>query len=359
MPDSPASVLRAKTSPPAGRAPLASSGGRFRFGRVLVASFLLALVSLANGAVRGDELATALKKKVEEVLAGQRPLSEVRLEVVGGRPNRRGLVVYGSGVGIWNQERQFVLAPEEHRELLRRTVAAGLFEMPERPRPERNVEPSPNAPVIVRAVAVRVGELERTVAQNDRVGTLPALEALVAELFRLCEKRASEGTGAATLTEGLRKIAQGKLAPETLQLVLNIPPVAASTARRAANGVLVVLDGGVVTRTEQAPGKAGVAANVPVTAERLRALVTVLAESGLERLPVNLYRARYVDLNARVLGHARSVQAREFVGMDPAKHRAQQEALEKVIQSILALGAEAPADSAGASRAGEPAGGGR
>lgn len=359
MPGSPASAHSARTSPRAGRAALPSSVALYRCAGVLVASLLLGLVSFPSGAARGDELATTLRKRVEEVLAGRRPLSEVRLEVVGGRPNRQSLVVYGSGVGIWNQEKQFVLAPAEHKELLRRTVGAGLFEMPERPKPERNVEPSPNAPVILRAVAVRVGELERTVAQNDRVGTLPALETLVAELFRLCERRAAGGTGAATLTEGLRKVADGKLALETLQLVLNIPPVAASAAQKSANGVLVVLDGGVVTRTEQAPGSAGVATTVPVTAERLRPLVKLLAGSGIETFPVNLYRERYVDLNTRVLGRARVVQARKFAGMDPAKHRAQQAALENVIQSILALGAEAPADSAGASRAGEPAGGSR
>jgi hypothetical protein len=325
----------------------------------VVLPVLLTLVTLASGVARGDELASSLKKRVEEVLAGQRPLAEVRLEVVGGRPNRRGLIVYGSGVGIWNQEKQFALAPEELKELLRRTVAAGLFEMPERPRPERSAEPSPNAPVIVRAVAVRVGELERIVGQNDRVWTLPALEALVAELFGLCEKQASEGTGAATLTDGLQKIAQGKLAPETLQVILNIPPVAAGATERAMTGVIVVLDGGVLKWTDQAPGSAGVAVPVPVTGEGLRSLVSVLAGSGLEKLPVNLFRARYVDLNVRVLGSSRSVQARAFVGMDPAKHSAQQAALEKVIQAILALAPEGSGKTAEASRAGEPAGGGR
>ena len=359
MAGSPAPALSARTSPPPGRAALSSLIALSRCARVLVASSLFALVSFSSGAACGDELATTLRKRVEEVLEGERPLSEVRLEVVGGRPNRQSLVVYGSGVGVWNQERQFDLAPALHKELLRRTVLAGLYEMSERPKPERNVERSPNAPVIVRAVSVRVGELERTVAQNDRVGTFQALETLVAELFLLCEKPASGGTGAATLTEGLRKIADGKLAPETLQLVLNIPPVAASATQKAANGVVVVLDGGVVTRTEQAPGSAGVAVTVPASADRLRSLVNVLARSGIETFPGNLYRERYVDLNARVLSRARVVQARKFAGMDPAKHRAQQEALENVIQSILALGGEAPAGTAGAIRAEGPAGGNR
>ncbi len=320
---------------------------------------LLLLLGSANGAVLGDELATTLKTRVEEILAGKRPLSEVRLELVGGRPNRRSLVVYGSGVGVWNQEKQFDLAPAEHKELLRKTVTAGLFEMPERPRPEASVGPSPNAPVILRAVAVRVGELERIVSQNDRVRMLPALEALVTELFRFCEKHASEGMGASSLTDGLRKIAQKRLAPETLQLVLNIPPVAAGAEGGPANGILVVLDGGVMTRTEQAAGSAGATVAVPATGDRLRSLLTLLADSGFESFPVNLYRARYVDLNVKVLGRGRSVQARKFAGLAPAKHPAQQEALERLIGAILALGPEDAADPAESSKADTSAGAGR
>ncbi|HYN43994.1 MAG TPA: hypothetical protein VE129_19615, partial [Thermoanaerobaculia bacterium] len=231
---------------------------------------LLVLTSLANGPVLGDELATRLKQQVIEVLEGRRPLAEVTLNVVGGRPDRRSLTVYGSGVGIWNSEKQFTLTPDEHKELLKRLVASGLFEMPERPKPARNVEMNP--PVVVRSVGVRVGDLERFVSQNDRVWPLPALETLVADFFSLCEKPASKGTGASTLTDGLEKVAKGKLAPETLLVVLNIPPVAASATVPAANGVLAVLDGGRLQWTEQAPGKPADAVPVPIPAERLRSL---------------------------------------------------------------------------------------
>lgn len=334
-----------------------SGGTRRSRRRGPVAAGLLALLSLASGVVRGDERAAELKQRVNEVLEGKRPLADVTVDVVGGRPDRRSLTVYGSSVGIWNREKQFSLTPEEHRKLLKRLVDSGLFEMPERPRPTRNVESNP--PVVVRAVGVKVADLERVVSQNNRVWVLPELEALVADLFKLCEQAASVGTGASTLTDGLEKIAKGKLAPEALQLVLNIPPVSASASALAANGVLVVLDGGALTWTEQVPGKPGAAVPTPVSADRLRALAGLLAESGFEKLPSNLYRERYVDVRSTVLGRVRSVQARKFAGLDPAKFAAEQKALEKLIEAILALGPPGQGVPAGATRVAKPAGGGR
>ena len=226
--------------------------------------------------------------------------------------------------------------------------------MPERPKPARNIEMNP--PVVVRSVGVRVGDLERFVSQNDRVWPLPALETLVADLFKLCGKAASTGTGASTLADGLEKVAKGKLAPETLLVVLNIPPVAASATAPAANGVLAVLDGGALKWTEQAPGKASEAVPAPISGERLRSLAALLAESDFEKLPPNLYRERYVDLRANVLDRVHSIQARKFAGLDPSKSLTQQKALEKIIEAILALGPPGKGGPPGVSAAGTPKG---
>jgi hypothetical protein len=327
------------------------------FARGLLVPTFLVLASLANGPAFGDQLATKLKQQVNEILAGRRPLAEVELNVIGGRPDRGHLTVYGSGVGIWNREKQFALTPDEHKELLKRLVTSGLFEMPERPRPAKETEPSPDAPAILRSVGVRIGDLERVVAQTDRVWTLPALEALVADLFKLCEKPASKGTGASTLTEGLEKVAEGKLAPETLLVVLNLPPVAAGKSSKAANGFVAALEGGALTWSEQVPGEPAVTVRSALSAERIRSLAALLARSGLEKLPVNLYRERYVDLTSTVLGRVKTLQARNFAGLKPGKHPAQQEALETIIEAVLALG---PPPSQGlppgASAAGKPEG---
>lgn len=329
---------------------------RGSLGRGLIVPILLVLLSLATGPALGDELATKLKQQVNEVLAGQRPLAEVTLEVIDGRPGRGRLTVYGSGVGIWNREKQFALTPDEHKGLLKRLVTSGLFEMPERPRPVKETEPSPNPPAIIRAVGVKIGDLERVVAQTDRVLPLPALGALVVDLFRVCETPASKGRGASSLSDGLEKIAGGKLAPETLLVVLNLPPVAAGASSKAANGFVVSLEGGELTWSEQVSGEPAVTVRSPLSAERIKALAALLAESGIEKLPGNLYRERYVDLTSTVLSRVKSIQARNFVGLKPGKHPAQQEALEKIIGAVLALGPPGQGLPPAASAAGKPEG---
>ena len=322
----------------------------------LVVASLLVMLSLVPGPALGDELATRLKQQVNEVLAGQRPPAEVTLEAIDGRPGRGHLTVYGSGVGVWNREKQFALTPDEHKGLLKRLVTSGLFEMPERPRPAKETEPSPDAPAILRAVGVKIGDLERVVAQTNRVWPLPALDALVADLFKLCEKPASKGTRASTLTDGLEKIAGGKLAPETLLVVLNLPPVAAGESSRAANGFVVSLEGSALTWSEQVPGEPAVTLKSRLSPERIKALAALLAQSGVEKLPGNLYRARYVDLTSTVLGRSKSIQARSFAGLKPGKHPAQQEALERIIEAVLALGPPGQGPPEGPSAAGKPEG---
>jgi hypothetical protein len=93
-----------------------------------------------------------------------------------------------------------------------------------------------------------------------------------------------------------------------------------------------------------------------LSAERIKALASLLAKSGIEKLPGNLYRARYVDLTSTVLGRVKSIQARNFVGLEPAKHPVQQEALEKIIEAILALGPPGQGLPPGASAGGKPEG---
>jgi hypothetical protein len=84
-------------------------------------------------------------------------------------------------------------------------------------------------------------------------------------------------------------------------------------------------------------------------ADRLRALADLLNQQGFMAFPVNLYRSRYVDVGVSVLNQSHSTMARIFAGLDPSKHAAQQEALEKVIEAVLALTPSGGATPASAS----------
>lgn len=297
------------------------------------------LASLAAGGVAfGDELATKLKQRVDEVLAGTRPLGDVRIEVIWAQVDRRALTVYGSGVGTWNHEKQFQLKAAEFKEMLRRLDKFGYFDMPEKPKFVPEPSKAPLGPRIMRSVAVRVGDLERNVLQTDRVYTLPALDTLAGEMFAVCEKAAAKGIIAGSLRDGLAKVAKGTLASEVLSIVMNLPPVAARPGVPEAPGVVVSLDGSVLTWTAQAPGQAPASpVRVAIAPKRMRALAELFAERGFAKLPGNLYRDRYIDVRIAVLDRGQSVQARAFAGMDPASHAAEQKALGVVVDAILAL----------------------
>jgi len=306
---------------------------------------VVAFLALGIPDARADELGDALKGRVQEVLDGKRSLAEVRIEVVAGRPNRRGLTIYGSGVGTWNQEKQFVLSPDTHRELLKKLLASGLFDMPEKPKPPRQVEMNP--PVVVRSVGVRVGELERTVSQNTRVWPLAALEQLVADLFELCRPAVERGTSAVTLTDGLEKVAAGKLAPEAFSLVLNIPPAASGPN---ADGLLAEIEAGVLTWRVQPPGKAPPVVRRALTSEQIRGIAARIAAADFERFPPNLHRERYVDLRTAVLNRVHSVQARRFARPTPADSTDRQKALDELVAAVRAL---EPSEAAGEEPKGE------
>ncbi|HPC84739.1 MAG TPA: hypothetical protein P5234_11315 [Thermoanaerobaculaceae bacterium] len=303
-----------------------------------IVEFGVALVVLAGSAARGDELAARLKQRVGEVLAGERPLAEVRLELVWSKPDRRALLVLGSGVGVWNLERQFKASEKDVRAALEILRGGGYFEMDEQPRPNRAAGRQPQGPRVLRAVVLRVGDLERSVSQTDRVEPLPALETMMGEVFKLFEKTAAKGVEAASLEDGLTKVASGALAPEVLEVVVNQPPVPAAAGNPAEDGLILVVREGVVTMTVQpANGEPLREVRQAVPAERLRGLAKAAREAGVAAMPVNLYRQRYADVKVAVLRQGVQVQARQFAGMDPGAHRVQQEALERFIGAVLAL----------------------
>lgn len=297
------------------------------------------LASLAVGGVAlGDELAAKLKVRVDEVLAGKRPLAEVRLDVALAQADRRVLTVFGSGVGVWNRAKQFQIKAAELKEMLGRLDKYRYFDMPENPKSVPEPSKAPHGPRIMRSVGIRVGDLQRNVLQTDRVYALPALEALAGEMFTLCEKAAAKGMIAGSLRDGLLKVARGTLAGEVLSIAVNLPPLAPREGRPGAPGVVILLEGRELTWTAQAPGQPpAVPVRIDIAPKRIRALAELFAERGFAKLPGNLYRDRYIDVRIAVLDRAQSVQARAFAGMDPATHAAEQKALGEVIDAILAL----------------------
>lgn len=306
-----------------------------------------ACVLLAGWVSAAGEPVSALRVRADEVLAGTRPMSEVRIEVVWAQPGRHGLVIWGSGAGVWNQKTQFRLKEQELRSVLELLVARGYFEMPDKPKPhaEKPSERQPQAPQVLRAIEVRIGDLSKLVSQNNRVLTFKPLEGLVGELFALCEGPAAAGIVAKDLDDGLAKIASGEIAVETLEIVVSEPPVPGKAPNQAEDGLIVRLREREVEKTVQPTVGELRTVRWRLSADEIGRIASRVREAGVSSMQGNLYRSRYADVQVVVLNQRKNLQARPFAGMDPAKRAAEQAALEQIVQLFLKMG---PADAGGA-----------
>ncbi len=187
-----------------------------------------ALVSLllASGGARADlsperpSLAGALDRALADGWNELEIEAECRVE---GRLPR--VEVYGNGVGIWNDERQFVLSRTEVRELLAAVRDAGFASM----RPSYGGKHDParedaQAPRLTCRASVRLDGASGEAVQLEGGRQFAELRRLAETILDACREKAAAGTGAADLDDGLAKVASGILAPEVLQVLVSRQP---------------------------------------------------------------------------------------------------------------------------------------
>jgi hypothetical protein len=269
----------------------------------------------------------------------------------------RSLQVFGPDLGIWNDERQFNLDAERVRALLAALRAAdfpGLADSyggaPSPPKPE----PAPGAAdddgeamatVLTCRIDLGLGGHEKQVVQLARGEQSPVLKQLALDLLAVGEEAARAGVGAASLRDGLEKIARGELAPETWRIVLHSKPEEVGGSGETPGFLLTVAGPRASTREyDPATGYADPVV-LELAPDEVAALARELAAHDPGPWPVNLWAPDYVDLSVEVLNHERAVQARRFAGLAPdARGQAQRdfeavrEALERLHAAVLERG---------------------
>ena len=252
--------------------------------------------------------------------------AECRLE---GRLPR--VEVFGNGVGIWNDERQFVLSRTEVRELLAAVRDAGFASM----RPSYGGKHDParedaQAPRLTCRASVSLDGTSGEAVQLEGGRQSAELRLLAETILSVCREKAAAGTGAVDLDEGLAKVASGILAPEVLQVVVSRQPEGRSSTDPAR--VLTMRVAGCALLVQ------GPAAPLPQKARLAEgdaaALARLLREGGLPGLPANLYAEELTDLVVRVLGHEKAVQARRFAGMSRATHADAQARFDRLLGAL-------------------------
>lgn len=244
----------------------------------------------------------------------------------------RSAELFGTGVGIWNRERQFAVPRERLLGVLEAARRAGFGAMPEsfggKGAPKMRLE------MICRVQIALDGE-EKQSYQLSEGRQSPELEELAGRILAVAAELGPSGVAASSLDDGLDKIARGELAPEALTLQLQRQ---AEDPEAAEGGwILRIEDGGAQVSFYTPAGGWTEPRYVRLSPEEAAGLARQLAAARPEDLPGNLYSTWYQDLEIRVLNRRKALQARRFASLTPETHGERQKRFDRIIAALEAL----------------------
>lgn len=253
--------------------------------------------------------------------------------------------LYGTGVGVWNHERQFSVPRERLLDLLAEIDRAGFARLGE-PSDEEDKEEEGEEEGVMMSCRVQV-VLDGTEKQAERMPEenqeSAAIEALAERILALGESLGRSGAAATSLEDGLEKLARGELAPEVLSLHLLRQP---EGSHPGESGWMLRVEGGDARLSRISPGTGWTPPQrIHLSAAEVADLARTLAAARPDDLPVNLYSSWYEDLRIEVLSHVKSIQARQFARMTPETQGEKQERFDRLNEALEALAARFPPGS--------------
>ena len=288
-------------------------------------------------AAQPSQLRGALEKAVD----GRGAPDSLRLLVECRRENALvSMYVFGNGVGIWNDERQFHLDDASVTQLLRALQAADFAIMKDvyGGSPPAAQKSEDRATVASCRINLALDGQEKESVQLIKGEQSPALKKLADDLLKIGEGPAAAGVTASSLKDGFEKIARGVLAPEACTIVVHRKPDGTNAA--GASGFLMQVSGVRVT-TQPYDARTGYGDEIirDLDVAEIQSLAREIAARDPAKWPVNLYARDYTDLSLRVLNHRKSIQARQFPNVGPGtygKHQAGFDALLTALQRLNA-----------------------
>ncbi|HEX4440398.1 MAG TPA: hypothetical protein VH854_10035 [Thermoanaerobaculia bacterium] len=240
--------------------------------------------------------------------------------------------VWGTGVGTWNRAAQFRLSKDDVRKILReiRQSRFGAYPLEVHEEEKKGDARKPGEreeSELYGRIIVNAGDVTHLVRQ---LGDRPdhELEDLAKTVIRICEKPAAQGQRIPNLDEGLRRVSDGKLAPEAFEVLARRKVDKPDPGPGAENWMLRINGRRAVDR--DLTRKPAVERILRLTDQEMKTLASLLRDARAGTLPQSLWAPLYTTLRVQVLNQARNIQARQFVGMTPEAHGAQQAAFDKV-----------------------------
>ena len=273
-----------------------------------------------------------------ELLHGSRKLEELRLRVEWVVDREIvSLALYGDGVAIWRNRSQFRVPRRDLLAVVADLERSGIGKMRSRYGDEESERLSFQG-----RLSVSVGSVAKNGAAAKNIVQLMGGEqsrplALLADrLLAVGRAGAPKGTSASTLDDGLRKVASGELAPETLEVVFQRRDD--RTLPNPENGWLLRVEGDEAVVREFRPGR-GYAEprRRALPAEEFRWLVETLRAAEPGSFGSNLFAPRYTDLRISVLDRTKDVQARRYLGVTAETHGKVQEVFDRLVAELEAL----------------------
>jgi hypothetical protein len=303
----------------------------------------------ANGE-RAQELAESIAEPdritepLNAILKGSGDLAafRLRLEWVAGT-ELTSVTIHGIGVGIWEERSQFRLTRPELLSLVRSLKEAHVGAM----QPQYGEDESDRL-TFRGKLTVAVGPVAKHVVQLFDGEQSEALGNLAKRILALAERKGSQGISASSLSDGLRKLADGTLAPEAFEIVFqrrDDRPVPAPE-----EGLLLRLRGRIATARVFRPRSGyGPPRSRVLGKSDFQTLLAALRQNDPTAFESGLFASRYTEVRIRVLNWSKDVQARRYLGVTPETHGRTQEAfdrvcaeLDRVARTTFAEGTEEP-----------------
>jgi hypothetical protein len=238
----------------------------------------------------------------------------------------------GTGVGFWNNERQFAVSRERLLDLLGELHRAKFGSMRETYGEEE--EEDWGLQMVCR-VSLALDGAKKQSFQLSEGERSARLRKLAEKILAAGAELGPSGVAADSLEDGLDKIARGELAPEALTLQLHRQPEDPKSSE--VGWILRIEDGSAQISLSTAQTAWTEPRRVRLPQEKATDLVRRLAAVRPGELPVNLYSSWYEDLEIRVLNRKATLQARRFASLTPETHGEKQKRFEQLIAALEEL----------------------
>jgi hypothetical protein len=292
----------------------------------------------ATGEKTMDRLGAAIARRI----AGTASADDVRIDADWRR--KSAIVscrVYGNGVGIWRDQTQFTLTHAQVLDLLRAIQAARFSAMEktyggEEEQEEGEKEREKEKVYLRGSVSLRIGSDLKRVGQYMDGEQSKALATLAGKILAVSEKAAKTGVGATSLSDGLAKVASGKLAPESLQVYAQNRADRPGEGHEDGNWILRI-DGRRVLDRTSTDAKTSVSRLLILSEDDFRKFAEILRDADPQGLPRNLYATQMVNVDIRLLAGRANLSARQYAGKTAETLGEKQAAFDRLFAALRAL----------------------